>query len=124
MNTNSRSVHKIIDQLLHALKMSILYCTLEDIRNLDMAMTNAYRVYYLQFLQENLSEYFMILLNEKSKDLTIRKDLFVIKYNYLDKSYNIIETKYNCDIIKLFNNIPNIAPPFSNIDLVYTSFAE
>jgi len=73
---------------------------------------------------ENLSEYFMILLNEKSKDLTIRKDLFVIKYNYLDKSYNTIETKYNCDIIKLFNNIPNIAPPFSNIDLVYTSFAE
>jgi hypothetical protein len=58
MNTNSRSVHKMIDQLLHALKMSILYCTLEDVRNLDMAMTNAYRVYYLQFLQENLSEYF------------------------------------------------------------------
>jgi hypothetical protein len=75
---------------------------------------------------ENLSEYFMILLNAKSKDLTIKKDLFVIKYNYLDKSYGTIETtietKYNCDIIKLFNNIPNIAPPFSNIDLVYTSF--
>jgi hypothetical protein len=34
------------------------FLTFEDIRNMDMYMTNANRVHYPQFLQEQLPEYF------------------------------------------------------------------
>lgn len=63
----------------------------------------------------NLSENFIKLI----KNLTNKK-MYVVKYNYEDKSYGIYKPVINYkDFFE--NNIPNGTPPFDKIEEIFTS---
>jgi hypothetical protein len=73
---------------------------------------------FVEYNLTNLSEFFLVLLN------ATRKDLYIIKYDYSDKSYDTIEIN-NCNLFDhTNNNIPDGLLPFSNIDECFTYYSE
>jgi hypothetical protein len=58
MTSYNKNGYKFIDKILVAAKIVFSFLTLQDIGNVDMSLTNADRVHFLQFLQEQLPEYF------------------------------------------------------------------